>query len=518
MTEQDEPRPELIIALVCPLGARIEVLQSAIHKEMERYGYVCENIHVSELLASFPCWEAQADGEPDEHARIKHRQDQAFQVRRTFGEAALARAAIGAIRDKRRALSGDPDKPAGSRAYILRQLKHPEEVRLLRNVYGQSLLVIAGHAPEALREKNLMDTLSQADGRLPNLEYESKAKKLIHDDAKQVFEIEGEEKFGQNTRDTYPLADVFVSLAGPDATDVARFLQLVFGHPSHTPSPEEMAMHQASAVALRSSDERRQVGAVVVARTPGEKLLVADADIVASGTNEVPRRLGGLYWEGESPDGRDHATAKSGPLREDTIKNDAVLEIASRLKRAGWLEPTRANLGDTPLRNELVTLLKGTQVMAIGEFMRQVHAEMAAIVDAARRGVALRGCEMYVTTFPCHNCAKHIIAAGIVKVVYLEPYPKSRAEMLHKEEIALDPVDIKIEAGKVIFVPFTGVAPRQYPRLFSMSLRGSKNGYSLDAWNAKAKTLAPVQLMANSDGAYTKSERDQMNLLSALTV
>ncbi|MDN3612645.1 hypothetical protein QWZ16_23945 [Vibrio ostreicida] len=29
-----------------------------------------------------------------------------------------------------------------------------------------------------------------------------------------------------------------------------------------------------------------------------------------------------------------------------------------------------------------------------------------------------------VRLFPCHNCAKHIVASGIKRVVYVEPYPK----------------------------------------------------------------------------------------------
>ena len=32
---------------------------------------------------------------------------------------------------------------------------------------------------------------------------------------------------------------------------------------------------------------------------------------------------------------------------------------------------------------------------------------------------------MYMTTFPCHNCAKHIIASGIINVYYIEPYAES---------------------------------------------------------------------------------------------
>ena len=66
------------------------------------------------------------------------------------------------------------------------------------------------------------------------------------------------------------------------------------------------------------------------------------------------------------------------------------------------------------------------------EFGRMVHAEMAALMDAARRGISVKGCLMYVTTFPCHMCARHIIAAGIQKVIYIEPYPKSKVGELYE--------------------------------------------------------------------------------------
>jgi cytidine deaminase len=200
-------------------------------------------------------------------------------------------------------------------------------------------------------------------------------------------------------------------------------------------------MHQANAMALRSSDERRQVGAVIVERTVRPGASKKDANIVASGMNEVPRRQGGYYWHEDSPDHRDQALTRDnqGSAREDRIKLDALHEIATRLKAKKWLADDFAKLDELTLAVQLLSLLSRTQFTDISEFMRQVHAEMAAIVDAAMRGVAVRGTEMYVTTFPCHGCAKHIIAAGIMRVVYLEPYPKSRAELLHQEEIALDP-------------------------------------------------------------------------------
>ena len=77
------------------------------------------------------------------------------------------------------------------------------------------------------------------------------------------------------------------------------------------------------------------------------------------------------------------------------------------------------------------------------------------------------GPSRYTTTFPCHNCAKHIVAAGIRRVVYVEPYPKSRALDLHDDSITLTG-----EAGKVRFEPFSGIGARRFIDLFSMRLSG----------------------------------------------
>lgn len=51
---------------------------------------------------------------------------------------------------------------------------------------------------------------------------------------------------------------------------------------------------------------------------------------------------------------------------------------------------------------------------------------------------AAREATLYSTTYPCHGCAKHIVAAGISEVVYYEPYPKSRALALHDDSIQED--------------------------------------------------------------------------------
>ena len=69
---------------------------------------------------------------------------------------------------------------------------------------------------------------------------------------------------------------------------------------------------------------------------------------------------------------------------------------------------------------------------------------------------------MYVTTFPCHLCARHIVAAGIRRLVYIEPYAKSRTADLYPDSIAIE----QVSGHKVQFEPFLGVAPSQYMKLF----------------------------------------------------
>src|SRR4029077_14612650 len=82
--------------------------------------------------------------------------------------------------------------------------------------------------------------------------------------------------------------------------------------------------------------------------------------------------------------------------------------------------------------------LKGSRLTNLTEFVRAVHAEMEAILSAARTGVSTRRAILYCTTFPCHNCAKHIIDAGIKRVVYIEPYAKSLSSTLHEDAISLE--------------------------------------------------------------------------------
>ncbi|MBX5462308.1 MAG: hypothetical protein IRZ28_14605 [Steroidobacteraceae bacterium] len=111
-------------------------------------------------------------------------------------------------------------------------------------------------------------------------------------------------------------------------------------------------------------------------------------------------------------------------------------------------------------------VFKGTRLQNLLEYGRAVHAEMAAITDASRRGVSVRDSTLYSTTFPCHLCARHIVAAGIKRVVYVEPYPKSVAEELYGDSLTVDAEERS--STKVAFEPFVGISPSLYPLVFRL--------------------------------------------------
>ncbi len=57
-----------------------------------------------------------------------------------------------------------------------------------------------------------------------------------------------------------------------------------------------------------------------------------------------------------------------------------------------------------------------------------IHAEAAAIAQAAREGVPINGSDIYVTIFPCPTCARLLVEAGIKRVYYRSGYSLLDAE------------------------------------------------------------------------------------------
>jgi cytidine deaminase len=282
---------------------------------------------------------------------------------------------------------------------------------------------------------------------------------------------------------------------------MSRFVELLFGNPFHTPSKDEQAMFFAFSAALRSASLARQVGAVITRE---------DGSIIAVGTNEVPKAGGGQYWENDDPDGRDFRGAYDS---SDRMRQNLLADILQRLEQASWLREEHSakpivQLVDEALYQEQpgknLSLMKGAQFMSTIDFVRAVHAEMSAITNAARHGVGTQGCILYTTTFPCHDCAKHIVAAGIRRVVYVEPYPKSLVQELYGDSVAVDASD---SWGKrVSFDPFVGVASKRYTELFRASIARKDERGMVAVWQrSNAKPNLPSYLPSAAVSLFSET-------------
>ena len=62
----------------------------------------------------------------------------------------------------------------------------------------------------------------------------------------------------------------------------------------------------------------------------------------------------------------------------------------------------------------------------------EIHAEMNAIIWAARKGISIEGATIYVTLEPCSECSKNLIASGIQRIVYAKEYEHTHSSTISK--------------------------------------------------------------------------------------
>ena len=79
------------------------------------------------------------------------------------------------------------------------------------------------------------------------------------------------------------------------------------------------------------------------------------------------------------------------------------------------------------------------------ELCRALHAEQNAIIQAANHGVAIEGSTLYCTTAPCSLCAKMLINAGVVRVVFAGAYPDQMAmDFFHQAGVKVEQLEYEI--------------------------------------------------------------------------
>ncbi|MCL1063049.1 deaminase [Shewanella benthica] len=464
---------ELVVSFCGAIGAGIRAIKHVAKQEFEELGYETVDIRVSELMKRFPEHKSisEANSGSPSFNRYKKLQDLGDIVRENYSLQILAEAAIteiGVIKENVLKDTGSQEAVDKRKVvYFIDQLKNPAEVELFRLIYQSNFYLIGVIRSEEERKKNLREESMEL----------AEVDTLIHRDRKSA------EKFGQQTEKTILDSDIFIRNSHGHLTHLKsslnRFISLIHGINGITPTKHERGMFSAFSASLQSACLSRQVGAAIVDD---------NGNTIAVGRNDVPKALGGLY-NSEDGDKDYRCINKGGKCYNDSYKFKIKDKIESLLKNQ--LVPNSSKIAEK-IYNE-------SGISSLLEFSRSIHAEMDAITSISRQGNAsTKGTTLYTTTYPCHNCARHIVAAGIVKTIYIEPYEKSLALDLHD-----DAITNLSDQNKVMFEPFEGISPRRYVKFFFPSAdRKDDDGKAVKV-TTKYKNHVDIQLL----DSYSKYEQ-----------
>jgi deoxycytidylate deaminase len=496
---------ELIFAVVGPVGSGTSEVCDTLQELLKSKGYTATILKARAVIEEWITKRGQDLPTSATIANVIALQDAGDELRKSTNDnAAVALRLIEQIRAERArqkgesVVAGEPVDPDGSqRAFILDSLRNPAEAGLLRAVYQDAFCLIGVVCSDDVRKERLRSKFGDAG----NEAIESFMKR----------DQRADEKHGQQVSETFHLSDFFLdntaarysTLKGGATTtnkfwnipeELGRLVDIYSSAKIVRPRPNETAMFHAYGAKMRSACLSRQVGAA---------LMDKEGNVISTGTNEVPRAGGGVYGGSfidssdvdPAPD-HDHRCFHHGKYCRNTREqNEIINELLKGVPEFSKI----------PTSDALIKSIRSTRIGQLIEFSRAVHAEMEALLSAARQGITTRGTRLFVTTFPCHSCARHIVAAGVDEVQFIEPYLKSQALPLHGAAITTvrkdwTPPSVVVsqpsreDTPQVLFRPFTGVSPRLYRRAFFKD-HDLKDGLTGDL----LKTFPPRDGMGSSE-------------------
>lgn len=466
---------ELFFAVVGHIGSGISEVANSLKSELEVHGY---DVAIIKASSSIKEWAHEKghnipvnNGRPVIEDTFEYQDLGDLMREETQDFTAVAQGMIRNVRNIRATNTGvevedgapiEPDE--NKRAYIFDSIRHPAEVHLLRTVYHDSFSLIGVVCQEGIRFNRLIDKFYDHRDKNSPASKERVKELMVRDTDDKIND------HGQHVADAFFESDYFVdntvdSEKDPENWQIPEILGRLIDIMVHTrvvrPSIPETAMHHAMTAQIRSSCLSRQVGSAIVDDR---------GDIISTGTNEVPKAGGGIY-------GKSFSIVNEGDMDSRCFQDKQC--CSSNIEQNELAGNISSSVSITNENDDVISILKKAGLKDLLEFSRAVHAEMDAITTAARIGRPLRGAKMFVTTFPCHYCARHIVASGINEVQYIEPYPKSKAMSLHDDAITSDEINWVAPGEhddalkgmpnyqKVLFKPFVGVSPRLYTRAFT---------------------------------------------------
>lgn len=454
---------ELIIGLCGQLGTDLKLVSKDLKDILEEYEYECEEIKLSEFLFE------DTPKPKDEFERILQGMNYGDQIRLDHNNEILATKAIAKILHSRTTETSQNDLEnrdfkSRRKCFIINSIKHPDEVIAFQKVYENSFYLLGVFSSENERQKHLEKIISKKS--------HGKIKELIVRDNDDTSA-----KNGQKLRDVFTKSDYFIRFSSESLNSkINRFIDLIFDFGINTPTKDENAMFQATAAAVNSACLSRQVGACITDK---------NGEILSIGWNDVPKSGGGVYLHTDENDQRcfcnDWKCCTNSNKKENMIS-----KIVTDLGSSELLTSTTIS--------KIEEILKKNGIKDLIEFGRSVHAEMNAIIIGSQQtGDRMRGGNLFCTTFPCHNCARHIIMAGIKNVYYIEPYPKSLCLELHNDALTEDETSLN---DKVKLLMYEGVAPKAFIKFYQLISDDRKDKVKEPQNKAKIKPKHRVHLEA----------------------
>lgn len=497
LSEEKNTPFEIFIGLVSPLGCDKSSFIKNLKVAFNKRGYELEEITVTKLLI-----EADIDIEPKSLDYFIKMQI-CSKLRNEYTNSVLLEPVLKRIIEARKNYGNDKKV-----VYLIDQLKNNDEYRLLSYLYGLNYVQISLFSKQEKRDDLLKQRFAndkinrkkissnQIEGIINNINKKYKLKlkakeiidnfyneiladsshKLMEKDFIEIDDAFEIKKSGQRIFKLFHKSHYFINLDYPEEKnkkEIDKFIALLFGEYKEYPTSEEFGMALAYQASVRSNfPGERHIGAAIISEN-GEVISVAS--IRAPSKNSTNPSL---HDRNLIQDGYDH-------FHKNIKSWERILKNCLNCKEVQDKEHIKS------LRKFISELI---------DFHPCTHAEISAILDAAKNGVSIRNATIYSTTFPCHLCAKDIINAGIKRVVYLEAYPKSKNRILYPNLIDFDP---NSESTLIPFIFFHGVGPKRYAYL-----------YSLD--NKTGELKYPQIFKADIPLYYKQKEKDVINYIDNL--
>lgn len=436
---------EIFIGVVAPLGTERKWFIDVLEEKFESRGYIIEKISITNEIIQFTKNDCKALS-----FEYFVKMEACNQLRKEYSNGFL----MGVIIDKIRSLRKLGNKKV---VYIIEQIKNVTEYNILSHIYGLNYLQISLFSNEKSRDENLRAKFkNDCVNNLINYEFKpnkinflkermnenvsilfqniskairSKFKEEILPDVthnlikKDFNEIVNDTKsHGQQVSELFHLSHYFFNLDESKikiTKELNKFISLIEGDNEDYPTQDEFGMSLAFQVSVRSNfPNNRHIGASILSPY-GEVISVASIRAPCSSSNTT------LF---------DQYQVQEGYKKYKNQIKEWKKFLSEFQERKDINSEERFNLDD------ISNFLKDSL-----DFHPCTHAEIAAIIDAAKLGISVRKSTLYTTTFPCHLCAKEIINAGISKVIYLEAYPKSKNKELYGAWGVMErPTDLRI--------------------------------------------------------------------------